>query len=121
MAKRKPLPLGSDNWRSRWLMFWRDSAVLHRIAVMEWGEDYPEQMINGGGTTLCGKSGRLHMPGIFSRMGRKRCAKCCRLMGIPEGEGNPYNEGIYEAGDTPPPRPELKRAEWPESPESAGG
>lgn len=95
----KPLPLPQDNWRSRWLMFWHKRAVLHRIAAIEWDPDYQDQMIRGLGITLCGLSGRLHMPGIFSRMGRKCCSKCCRLMSIPEGYGAPFNRKILEEGD----------------------
>ena len=44
------------------------------------------------GTTACGLSGRLSMPGIFSRIGAPRCKKCCRKVGIPDGNGAPYND-----------------------------
>lgn len=99
----EPLHLSQDDWRSRWLVLPR-WGVLHRIATIEWDE--PDEKISGNGATLCGRTGRLNMPGILSRMGLKRCPKCCRLMGVPQGDGNPYNEGILEPGDGPPPSQE---------------
>jgi hypothetical protein len=56
-------------------------------------------MIEGRGKTICGIEGDLVMPGIFSRMGLPRCPECCKLMNIPEGNGNPYNMDILEEGD----------------------
>lgn len=96
----KPLPIPMPDWRSRWLVLPR-WGVLHRVSSIKWGEDYPEQMINGQGTTVCGKTGFLMMPGFMSRMGLKRCPKCCKAMGIPQGDGCPENEGVIEQGDTP--------------------
>lgn len=96
---KTPLPIPQDDWRSRWLVLPR-WGVIHRVAAIEW-ED-PEDMISGTGTTVCGRTGRLRMPGIFSRMGLKRCPKCCTILGIPQGGGNPYNEHIYDTGDVPP-------------------
>jgi hypothetical protein len=32
------------------------------------------------------------MPGIFSRMGAPRCKRCCKAVGIPAGNGAPYND-----------------------------
>jgi hypothetical protein len=93
-----PLPIPQDDWPSRWLVLpsWR---VLHRVAEIEWEDG---EMIVGEGVTVCGRRGRLRMPGVFSRIGLKRCTKCCRALGIPQGEGHPYNEGVYEDGDVPP-------------------
>jgi len=34
------------------------------------------------------------MPGIFSRMGAPRCKACCRALGLPEGDGAPYNSNL---------------------------
>lgn len=93
-----PLHIPQDHWRSRWLLV-PNGSVLHRVASIEW--EHPDEMIAGKGTTVCGLSRRLHMPGIFSRMGLKRCPACCLAMGIPEGEGAPYNDGLLEPGDLP--------------------
>lgn len=71
------------------------------MASIEWGEGYPEQMIQGNGATVCGRKGFMLMPGIMSRMGLKRCPRCCKAMGIRRGHGNPENEDIMEPGDTP--------------------
>lgn len=97
---RAPLKIDQDDWRSRWLVFTCSGKLLHRVAAMQW-ED-AEDMVAGDGETLCGRKGWLHMPGIFSRMEQRRCSMCCKLMGIEGGEGNPYNQGIYEPGDAPP-------------------
>lgn len=91
--KRKPLKLSKKRWRSRWLVLpsWR---ALHRVAVAEWENvaDYSGSYIEATGTTLCGKSGALRVPGILSRMGLPRCKECCRLLGLPNGDGAPFND-----------------------------
>lgn len=32
------------------------------------------------------------MPGLFSRLGRRRCTPCCHTLGIPPGYGTPANQ-----------------------------
>jgi hypothetical protein len=64
--------------------------VLHRVNDILWDDD--QEMIVGTGTTACGASGRLKMPGIFSRMDLPRCKHCCRKLGIPAGDGAPFND-----------------------------
>ena len=94
MPDRTPLLIGVDNWRSRWLVFPGAWNRLHRVSEIGWeGED----MIGGHGTTLCGRTGYLTMPGMFSRMGLPRCAHCCRLVGVPRGNGAPANCHIEES------------------------
>lgn len=83
-----PLPLDDDHWRSRWLVDRRWNA-LHRIASIEWDE--PDEMIAGEGVSVCGRKHRFCMPGFPSRMGLKRCGECCKLLGIPTGDGAPFN------------------------------
>ena len=93
---RQPLPLSDYHWHSRWLVLpsWR---VLHRVSDdMVWEGDDADDMRQGTGTTMCGRKGFLTMPGIFSRMGLARCAHCCRLTGVPRGDGAPFNQDIEE-------------------------
>lgn len=59
----------------------------------------------GFASTLCGRSGWLAVPGVFSRMSTPRCKRCCRLAGIPAGDGSPKNDrrvrrmfGLPDAG-----------------------
>jgi hypothetical protein len=90
-----PLPLPPDRWRSRWLVFpdGRRKPVLHRLAEIDWWEPADDEMIRGDGVTVCGKRGFLHMPGVLSRIGLPRCGACCRLTGVPGGDGAPWNQG----------------------------
>lgn len=105
--------LPTEFWRSRWLVL-PEGDVLHRVGEIEWGAlpyepepgtaladpDYRREMeanrIEGVGRTVCGVSGFLRVPGIFSRMSLPRCAECCKRVGVPDGKGNPYNEGMDE-------------------------
>jgi len=91
------LPIPRDRWHSRWLVFPRSWTALHRVATIEWegGED----MIAGTGATVCGRRGRMIMPGFMSRLGLPRCAHCCRRLGIPAGNGAPFNSLEGEAQD----------------------
>ncbi|WP_416976675.1 hypothetical protein [Streptomyces sp. T028] len=41
---------------------------------------------------VCGLRRRWSMPGLFSRLGRRRCVPCCHALGIPPGYGTPANE-----------------------------
>lgn len=41
---------------------------------------------------VCGLHRRWWMPGLFSRLGRRRCTPCCSALGIPPGCGTPVNE-----------------------------
>lgn len=88
---RSPLPLPADHWRSRWLVLpsW---GRLHRVSEIVWEDSEDDGMRAGMGTTLCGRRGFLTMPGILSRMGAPRCADCCRILGIPTGDGAPFNQ-----------------------------
>jgi hypothetical protein len=47
-------------------------------------------------TARCGVQAVMAWPGIFSRLGRPRCAHCCRVLGIPPGNGTPGNERARE-------------------------
>ena len=109
-------PLETNSWRSKWLVF-KTWNKLHRVSEIIWEiECYkdptkPEEcqfgdcvrnkrcvgaddQIRGEGITICGRKGSLMMPGIFSRIGLPRCSRCCDILGIPRGEGAPFNQGI---------------------------
>lgn len=92
MIARTPLQMPDEHWRSRWLVLpsWNR---LHRVSEITWEGD-EDEMNRGYGVTLCGRKGYLVMPGILSRMGGQRCAHCCRLAGVPRGDGAPFNQGI---------------------------
>jgi hypothetical protein len=84
---RDALLIPREHWRSRWLVTGR-WTVLHRIASIAWDDD---DLIGGDGEAVCGVRGRFRMPGIFSRMGLPRCARCCKRLGVPVGGGAPFN------------------------------
>jgi len=92
MTALPPLPLSLEHWRCRWLHL-DDGHDIHRVAQIAWEDD---EMIYGPGVTVCGKEGHLRMPGIFSRMGAPRCAACSVALGLPQGNGAPYNVGLVE-------------------------
>lgn len=90
---RKPMRIGRDEWRARWVQFGEGSR-LHRLASgarftnRDW---YDGRRVEGVGYGVCGVAGKFRMPGFVSRMGSQRCPACCRSVGIPGGYGAPYN------------------------------
>jgi len=91
----------AERWFWRWEQF-ATSAVLHRIAMarMWYAQDGSLAVSMGvDGRTACGMSGRLFVPGVGSRLGAPRCRSCCRALGIPWGEGAPYNQAGAEWRD----------------------
>lgn len=49
------------------------------------------------GQAACGVRGRFIIPGIFTRMGEKRCDRCCDRLGYPRGKGSPKNDAACHA------------------------
>ncbi|MEU3683734.1 hypothetical protein AB0E99_22740 [Streptomyces sp. NPDC030592] len=47
----------------------------------------------------CGMRRRWWLPGLFSRLGRRRCTPCCTALGIPPGYGTPANEADLNRKD----------------------
>lgn len=95
-----PIPENASCW---WLCCgkWR---VLHAIPAAAIS---PEQMRDAIDydqpprvRAACGLNRRWWMPGIFSRLGRRRCTACCRALGIPPGNGTPCNESDLKKAAT---------------------
>ena len=80
-----------------WLTPWKRWNRLHAIpreAIDPGDEEALEDLRAEGITTkaACGITTRWAWPGLFSRLGKDRCAHCCRALGIPVGYGTPGNE-----------------------------
>jgi hypothetical protein len=39
----------------------------------------------------CGSRSEVMVPGVLRRMSTPRCKRCCKLTGLPEGNGSPKN------------------------------
>ena len=88
-----PIAENADHW---WLVSgkWRRLHGIPAAAIT------PEEMRNAidDGRLLparaaCGMRRRSWaMPGLFSRLGRRRCTPCCHALGIDPGYGTPANE-----------------------------
>ncbi|MDX3634304.1 hypothetical protein PV728_29385 [Streptomyces europaeiscabiei] len=87
-----PIPGNAGHW---WLACgkWRRLHAIPGQAIT------PEAMRTSIDTACplparaaCGMRRRWWMPGMFSRLGRRRCTPCCHALGIPTGYGTPVNE-----------------------------
>jgi hypothetical protein len=67
-----------------------DSDDLHAVDTLE-NEDTADAVWCGEGTTACGISGELTIPGMFTRMSATRCPACCDATGMPHGKQSPKN------------------------------
>jgi hypothetical protein len=107
MREAHPLPERSNVREWRWLYAPPNYRVLHRLSVMTWNSDDDPDTGDYGvrcctGVAMCGYAtkgdgdrippGWFAMPGIFSRLGLPRCAKCCAKVGLPKGLGTPWND-----------------------------
>lgn len=80
-----------DDWRSRWVNVER-GRTIHRLRTLTSDRRTWKGFPSGEGITVCGKEGKVWMPGFLSRLSAPRCVACCRLLGIPKGSGAPYND-----------------------------
>ena len=64
---------------------------LHHVAVLDHAGRFDEER-QGWGKTTCGIWTNLSVPGVFARMGWKRCQNCCRMLGVVPGVGSPKND-----------------------------
>lgn len=87
MAAVAPLELHAPY---RWAVLgtWRR---LHRIARLGVSAQQFEELAAARGQTVCKRFGVLETPGVASRLGLARCAHCCNKLGIPRGNGAPFN------------------------------
>ena len=73
-----------------WLTFNASGTALHALSMRcrTFG-DWPRVA-----TTSCNRTGKLTVPGLFSRAyrgGLPRCHQCCKATGMPTGTGSPKN------------------------------
>lgn len=73
-----------------WVQIGR-GEILHAVRAMD--DDLAEvgRTWGGSGLTECGRKGDLRIPGVFSRMSAKRCSRCCKAIGMPQGNQSPKN------------------------------
>ena len=82
--------LVSKSWnRLHAVTGWTDE---HRVCMeQEWGVSIPVRL-------ACGRvAAGVWIPGMFTRMGGRRCSGCCRALGYPQGFGSPKNSGACRA------------------------
>lgn len=84
---------GFGEWREiaewDWVLV-GEGGVLHSVAKLI-NADTADEEWYGEGFTACGRGGRLYIPGLFTRMGAKRCDRCCDRTGFPRGFQSPKN------------------------------
>lgn len=74
---------------------WRRLHALPESAVDRTDEDAMDRLCYPPGVpgrAACGMRRGWQMPGLFSRLGRRRCTPCCEALGIEPGYGTPANE-----------------------------
>ncbi|SMF86685.1 hypothetical protein [Streptomyces sp. Amel2xC10] len=87
-----PIPENAGNW---WLCCgkWR---VLHAVPGPLITPERMRASVDDNAPVVaraaCGLRRPWWMPGLFSRLGRRRCVPCCHALGIQPGYGTPANE-----------------------------
>ena len=77
-----------------WLVS-RGGKLLHHADLSPDAAEEMEEMaaLVGDIRLTCGRRVSVAMiPGIFARMGARRCRRCCAALGYPEGVGSPKND-----------------------------
>ncbi len=81
-----------DN-KAAWLVFsgWRRLHYFSWVSHKDWDnwietDNFPIKK------AICGYMGQVDVPGMLSRMGRKRCGNCCDKLKITRGYGTPVND-----------------------------
>ena len=73
---------------------WVDTPTgerLHHLASLD-DPELTDSEWQGTGRTTCGLRSTFRIPGLMSRMGVDRCARCCDRLGIARGVGSPKND-----------------------------
>jgi hypothetical protein len=87
-----PVPENRDCW---WLVAGKERR-LHAVPGYAITPLQMRAAIEAGQPTIaraaCGLRRRWWLPGLYSRLGRRRCVPCCHALGIPTGDGTPANE-----------------------------
>ena len=89
-----PIPENVGHW---WLTCgkWRRLHAIPAAAIDKTNEDVMDRLCEPPGArarAACQLRRGWRMPGLFSRLGRRRCTPCCHALGIPAGYGTPANE-----------------------------
>lgn len=87
-----PTPENADAW---WLCCgkWRALHAIPGTAISRQSmEDGIDENLPVPARAACGLRRGWRMPGLFSRLGLRRCTPCCHALGIPAGHGTPANE-----------------------------
>lgn len=87
-----PIPENGHCW---WLVSGKERR-LHAIPATAIAPERMRDAIDNAqpipARTVCGLRRRWWMPGMLSRLGRRRCTPCSYALGIPAGHGTPVNE-----------------------------
>lgn len=67
---------------------WHTTQAWNRLHYLP--EQWPEE--DWEATAICGLTTTFALPGVLSRLGMSRCAKCCRKLGVPRGHGTLPND-----------------------------
>lgn len=97
-----PVPDNANCW---WLTTRATWKHLHAVPGDVVTPEQHQEAIDEGEpltrTAVCGRTLDLAYPGISSRFGMPRCRDCCRVLGIPAGDGTPCNEqGLAARAET---------------------
>ena len=79
----------SDIARIDWLCAEPHYNILHGAKTARWDID---GWCGRDVIMFCGfRTAEAHIPGMFSRIATRRCARCCDKLGMPRGVGSPKN------------------------------
>ena len=81
--------------RLDWAML-GDGSVLHLPVTLEDPDGFDDGD-GSAGVVACGRRGGLWRPGVLSRLGAPRCARCCTASGTQPGVGSPRNDDTLRA------------------------
>lgn len=87
-----PIPDNANHW---WLCCgkWRRLHAIPGTAISrEAMRDSIDENEPLPARAACGLRRGWRMPGLFSRLGLRRCTPCCLALAIPLGNGTPANE-----------------------------